>query len=362
MFLAIIAIILTLLLVVGIHEAGHAVVARFFHVKIKKISIGFGKPLLQWRSKSGIDWVWAIWPLGGYVQLLNSRITPVEPKEYSDCFDKKPIWIRIFILLGGALANLITAWVAFTLVFYIGIHYKLPQIQSVQPNSIAAQAGVSSGDQFIAIEGYPTPTWQEVGMQLVILWGSKDVKVTLAQANKTELKEVTLDLSQIKFTGKEKSLLAGMGMTPNLAAPGAVMFSTSILGAMAQANAAIIHMLYFFMMILKQLFSGVIPFAILLGPIGIFAASIASLMQGVVVFIFFIASFSMAVAVVNLFPLPGLDGGSILYCIIEKIRGKPMSVAFEVLLYQLMFIAFCLLLVHLVNNDLARYFIHKSAG
>ena len=78
--------------------------------------------------------------------------------------------------------------------------------------------------------------------------------------------------------------------------------------------------------------------------------------QGVVVFIFFIASFSLAVAVVNLFPVPGLDGGSILYSIIEKIRGKPMSVALEVLIYQLMFIAFCLLLVHLVTNDLTRMF------
>lgn len=356
MLVAILAIILTLILVVGIHEGGHALVARFFGVKIKKISIGFGRPLLQWRSNSGCDWILAMLPLGGYVQLLNSRISPVDSKNYSDCFDKKPIWIRILILLAGAFANLITAWIAFVLVFYIGISYKVPQINSIQSNSIAAQAGILAGDQFVAIEDHPTPSWQEVGMELVILWGNKNVKVTLSQSNNSELKELTLNLSQIKFTGKEKSLLSSMGIEPNLSAPNTLMRSPSISESISRANAAIVHLLYFFMMILKQLFSGVIPFAILLGPIGLFAASIASLMQGVVIFIYFIASFSLAVAVVNLFPIPGLDGGSILYCIIEKARGKPMSVALEVLLYQLMFVGFCLLLVHLVMNDLTRLF------
>ena len=358
MLVAVLAIILTLILVVGIHEGGHALVARFFKVKIKKVSIGFGKPLLQWRSSSGCDWVWAIWPLGGYIQLLNSRIVPVEPKEYSGCFDKKSIWIRILILLAGAFANLITAWIAFVLVFCIGLGYKLPQIDSVQPNSVAAQAGVLAGDQFIAIAGHPTASWQEVGMELVILWGNKDVKVTFSQPSQSQLKEITLDLSQLKFTGKEKSLFASIGIVPNLAAPSGMMRAPSILSAMSQANEFIVHVLYFFMMILKQIVSGVIPFSILLGPIGIFAVSVASLMQGVVVFIFFIAMFSLSVALVNLFPLPGLDGGSIVYCIVEKIRGKPLSIAFEVLLYQLMLIVFCLLLFHLVMNDVSRFFIN----
>lgn len=356
MLMAILAIILTLVLVVGIHEGGHALIARLFHVKIQKISIGFGKPWLQWQSKSGCNWVWARWPLGGYVQLLNSRIAPVDEKEYPLCFDKQPVWVRILILLAGAMANLITAWIAFVLVFSIGINYKLPEVQSVQSNSIAAKAGVLPGDQFISITGHPIASWQEVGMQLVILWGNKDVKVTFNNPAKNELKEVSLDLSQIKFTGKEKSLLASIGITPNLSSASGLLRSDSVMQAMQQANTAITQMLYFFMMILKQLFSGVIPFTILLGPIGIFAASVASLAQGIVVFIYFIASFSLAVAVVNLFPVPGLDGGSILYCIIEKIRGKPMSVAMEVLLYQLMFIIFCLLLVNLLSNDLARLF------
>lgn len=107
-------------------------------------------------------------------------------------------------------------------------------------------------------------------------------------------------------------------------------------------------------MILKQLLTGVIPFSVLLGPLGIFAASVASFTQGVAVFLFFIATLSFAVAVINLFPIPGLDGGSIVYALIEKVRGKAVSVPMELLLHRLVFIIFCVLLVHLLMNDLQR--------
>ncbi|KGP63109.1 peptidase [Legionella norrlandica] len=354
MIMALLAIILTLILVIGIHELGHALVARLFRIKISKISIGFGKPLIKWQTQSGCEWVWAMWPLGGYVQLLNSRISPVDPKENPYCFDKKPVWIRILILLSGAIANLITAWTALVLVFYIGINYKLPQIQSIKPDSLAAKAGVHAGDRWVAIEGYPTSSWQEVGMQLVIHWGQEDVEIVFRQPDK-ELKKTNLNLSQIQFTSKDGSLLDSIGIKPDLSARSVLKRYPSVFESMQKAFLEIAHIFYFFIMILKQLFTGVIPFSILLGPLAIFSASIASLSQGIIVFLLFIATLSLAVALVNLFPVPGLDGGSILYSLIEKIRGKPVSVALEILLHRLMVIVFCVLLVHLLMNDLNRY-------
>lgn len=353
MLFGIIAIILTLILVVGLHEGGHALVARLFRIKIKKISIGFGKPLLRWQSKSGCEWVWAFFPLGGYVQLENTRISPVTPTEHSGCFDKKPIWQRILVLLAGAVANLITAWIAFILVFILGLSYNLPEIKAVQPNSNAAQAGLLPGDKFVSIGEHATPTWSYVGMQLVILWGKKDIPVVLDRNDGTQAK-ATLDLSHVQFHGAKLSLLAQMGIDPDLSAAKSELRASSFFDAVHQANAIMIYMVHFFLMVLKQLFSGVIPFSALLGPIGIFAASIASLTQGLVVFIFFIANLSLAVAVVNLFPVPGLDGGSIVYAVIEKIRGKPVSVAMELLLHKLVFILFCVVLIHLLMNDLQR--------
>ncbi|MGL5742895.1 MAG: M50 family metallopeptidase [Legionella sp.] len=317
-----------------------------------KISIGFGKPLLSWKSDSGCEWVLAFFPLGGYVQLENTRISPVEPAEYPVCFDKKTIWQRILILLSGVVANLITAWFALVMVYSIGLNYTLPEIQEVQPKSVAAQVGILPGEQLISIGEHATPTWSDVGMRLVILWGKKDIPVILKRADGTQ-SQVMLDLSQVPFHVKG-SLLTQLGIKPNLSAAKGTLQASSIGDAIQQTNSAISTMIYFLLMVLKQLFSGVITFSVLLGPIGIFAASVASLTQGVVVFIFFIASLSLAVALINLFPIPGLDVGYILYAIIEKIRGKPISVAMEVLLHQLIVIAFCVLLVHLLMNDLQR--------
>jgi regulator of sigma E protease len=356
MVLAIIAIMLTLLLVIGIHEAGHALVAYLFKIKIKRIAIGFGKPLIQWRSKTGCEWVLGMWFLGGYVHLNNTRINPVAPNEYSTCFDKKAIWQRVLVLLAGIAANIITAWLAFIFVFYVGIHYRLPQINTVVPNSVASKAGILPQEHFISIRGHQTPSWQDVGQELIILWGSKDISVSLKTASGLT-KDVTLDLSQIKFNSTTRSLLASLGVNPNLKAPYQKMQASTFFEAVAKANHTIAYLIYFYVLILKQLFTGVIPFSLLLGPVGLFAASIASLTQGVVVFFYFIASLSVAVALINLFPIPGLDGGSILYAIIEKIRGKPLSVALEILIYRLMLIALSLVFVQLVLNDLA-HFIH----
>lgn len=355
MILAVLAIILTLILVVGLHEAGHAIAAYFLNIKIRRISIGFGPPLVQWTSKSGCEWVWAMWPLGGYVQLLNSRIRPVPESDYPFCFDKKPIISRILVLIAGVVANLITAWCAFILIFSIGMHSQIPQVESVAPNSLAALSGIHSGDQLLAMDSQLTPSWQEIGMSLIVHWGSPDLVIQVKN-NQQEIKELHVNLSQIHFAGRERSLLTSLGIIPNLKAPRQLIQSPSLEDAIHKSTQTTLHLVYFFLMVLKQLFSGVIPFSMLLGPLGLFAASIVSLSQGLVVFMYFIASFSVAVAVVNLFPLPGLDGGSILYAMIEKIRGKPISIALEVLLYQLTFILFCMLLVHLIMNDVQRFF------
>ncbi len=355
MVVALIAIILTLVLVIGIHEAGHALAARFFKIKIQRIAIGFGKPLIQWRSRSGCEWVLGRWFLGGYVHLNNTRIAPVEPKDYSSCFDKKPIWQRIIVLLAGVCANMITAWLAFIVVFYVGIQYRIPQIQTVQPNSVAAKAGMMPQDQLMSIGGVSTTSWQDVGQELIMLWGEKNIPVSL-KTNTGQIKQSTLDLSQIQFNEHTRSLLTSLGISPNIKAIYQKVQAPSFLAAVQQAYSTIVHFIYFFLIILKQLFTGVIPFSVLLGPVGLFAASIASLSQGIVVFLYFIAGLSVAVAFINLFPIPGLDGGSILYACIEKIRGQPISVPLEILIYRLMMILMFLMLVQLLKNDIALFF------
>ncbi|MDI9819091.1 MULTISPECIES: RIP metalloprotease [unclassified Legionella] len=355
MLLSLPAIILTLILVVGIHEAGHAIAARIFSVKIKRISIGFGKLLITWKGKSDQEWVWAIWPLGGYVQLLNSRIQPVSPQELPLCFDQKPVWIRCIILLSGALANLLVAWLALTWLFLIGYQHSPPVILDVAPHSVAAQAGLESGNRLISMGQKKTDSWREAGMLLIMALGKKNVPVAFKD-NQGNVRETSLDLSQWRYNRQDDSLLSGLGIIPDSAKEHQEeVKSKSVVNAAYRAVANSMHLLVFFLVMLKQLLTGMIPFSLLLGPIGLFAASTGSFLQGFTVFLYFIASLSLAVGLINLFPVPGLDGGSIVYALLEKIRGKPVSVAMEVLLHRLAVIFFAVLLVQLLLNDLQRY-------
>lgn len=357
MIKAFIALALTLLLVVGIHEAGHAICAMLFKVKIRRISIGFGKQLITKKDKSGCEWTWALWPLGGYVHLLSSRSETVSESDFRFCFDKKPIWQRVLILLAGSLANFLVAFLALMFMYMLGFKQQIPIIKEVRPQSIAANAGLQANDRFIAISGQHTANWQEAGMNLIMSLGKSEVTVLVANHQGIS-RQVNINLSQLIYKKGDKSLLANLGIK----AESPKLQSEQILGqslpvAAIAALSKINFLLKYFIVMLKQLLTHKIPFTILIGPLGLFAASISSFLQGLAVFLYFIGSFSLAVGFINLFPIPGLDGGSIVYALVEKFRGKPVSIAFEVLLHRLVFILFTLLLIQLLLNDLQRYFI-----
>ncbi|WP_133130000.1 M50 family metallopeptidase [Legionella yabuuchiae] len=351
----IIAIILSLILVIGLHEVGHALAAKLFKVKIKRISIGFGKPIILKCSKKGVEWAWARWPIGGYVKLLNSRIEPVPPELQPYCFDKKAIWKRVIILLSGALANAIVALFALQSYFMIGHREMTPVIAAIMSPSPAAAAGLESGDQFLAINGQLTPSWRAVGMQFIMLLDESNVPI-LIQKPSGEQVQRHLNLNQWEYSQKKNDLLKGLGIKPDVSkthlkqVPGVSLFQ-----ALYQAFAEMISILYFFLVMLKQLFTATIPFATLLGPLGLFSEMVISFLHGVAVYLFFIANLSLAVGLVNLMPIPGLDGGSIVYAMIEKIRGKPISVPLEILLHRLALIILVVAMIQLLMNDLQRY-------
>lgn len=349
------ALIITFILVIGLHEAGHALAARIFNVRIQRISLGFGKPLLKWQRQGGIEWIWAWWPLGGYVQLLNSRIQPVTAAEIPFCFDKRPPWQRGVILLAGVVANLLVAVAALTLMFMLGFKQFPPIVENVKPDSLAALAGIRAGDKLISIGQEETASWQDAGMQLIPVLGQANVRLCVEDAQHHQ-RQVQLDLRNWHFPKHKGSLLALLGidagsMQAHQQWVNGESFPRAFLLALHKSAA----LLMFFALMLKQLLTGVIPFSLLLGPMGLIAVSIGSWTQGLSVFMYFIASLSLSVGFINSLPLPGLDGGSLLYTLVEKLRGRPISVAMEILLYRLVTILFILIFIQLILNDLQRY-------
>ncbi len=352
--MSLLVVILGLFLVIGVHEAGHAIAASFFKVKIKTISIGFGKALIKWQSKGGCQWQWALWPLGGYVKLLNTRIEPVSSDLHKFAFDKKPVWVRCIILLSGAMANIMLAWLALLFMHVVGYQQITPIIGSIKAPSIASAAGFIKRDQFISVGGVKVASWREVGMQLIMAVGQDNVLVVVKNGLNVN-RNLSLDLKNLHLENRKDSLLLKFGIKPALAKESSVkVLGLPIDKAAKKAFLEILNLVIFFLVIIKNIITGIIPFGLLLGPLGIFNEIVASFKQGVAVFLYFIANFSISVALINLFPIPSLDGGSIVLALIEKIRRRPVSIAMEILLNQLILIVFSLLLVQLILNDLHR--------
>ena len=356
--LAVVALLLMFLVVVGLHEIGHALVARCFGVKIESIAIGFGKALFCLKDKRRLKWVIGILPLGGYVQLLNSRNQPVQENQSSQCFDKKTAWIRCLILLAGGFFNFLLALFAMTAVMAVGYSQYPPVVAKVIPQSLMARAGVNSGDRLVAINAQKVDSWQKAGMQFITELGHANVRLEVTNTH-LQTRILTINLQDKQFLRYQYSFFNQLGITPKIGPqylekiPPKPFFS-----AVAHALSEVGSWVLFYLLMIKQLITGMLPISVLLGPLGLFAASIASFAQGFSSFMFFLATLSLAVGVVNYLPIPGLDGGSLFYIMLEKIRGKSLSVAMELLLYRLARIAFFMLMVQLVLNDGVRYFMH----
>src|SRR5690242_14630079 len=118
--ISIIGIIVTILIVVGIHELGHFFMARLFGIKVLRFSIGFGKALYRWYDKKGTEYVIAAIPLGGYVKILDENEEPVAAKEAHLAFNRQALYKRTAIILAGPLSNLLFAFLIYWLLFMVG--------------------------------------------------------------------------------------------------------------------------------------------------------------------------------------------------------------------------------------------------
>lgn len=349
------AVIICLICVIGIHELGHFFAAKCFGVKTNKISLGFGKVLFSWQSKAGYKIDFCILPIGGRVNLLNNRVMPCSIKDYPYCFDKKPIWVRAIILMSGSVANFLLAFLALVLMLMISVKQHNVIIEQVIPNSNAAIAGLRSGDTITKISGHKIYFWRDVGQQIIMHLGQKKVPITMCSVDKV-CHDSFINLDVWNKNNSDFSIFSVIGIKP-LMNESAVTFvkGLAFLQAVYSAGVYFWELMIFFGVMIKQILVGNIPFAALLGPFKFFAAIIDSLRQGFSIFLYFIGSFSLAMGIANLLPIPTLDGGYILYGFLEKIRGKPLTVAMELLIYRLVTIAFFVFFVQLIVNDLHYY-------
>ncbi|MBL4582287.1 MAG: RIP metalloprotease RseP [Gammaproteobacteria bacterium] len=200
--ISIIALLVTLGILVTVHEFGHFWVARRCGVKVLRFSIGFGKAVKTWVGKDGVEYVIAPIPLGGYVKMLGQEDTTVvdtsglsaDQRQYS--FACKPLWQKVAIVAAGPIANFLLAIFVFWLInISYGVSGIAPVVSNVIEGSIAETAGLRAGDEILAVDGDETIIWQQVTLQLLARLGETgEITLTVDPADSSRTREIQVPI------------------------------------------------------------------------------------------------------------------------------------------------------------------------
>ncbi|MBV55987.1 MAG: RIP metalloprotease RseP [Gammaproteobacteria bacterium] len=207
-FISLLALIVTLGILVTVHEFGHFWVARRCGVKVLRFSIGFGKAVKTWIGKDGVEYVLAPIPLGGYVKMLGQEDTSstagdVSLSQRHLSFAYKPLWQRMAIVAAGPIANFLLAIFVFWIIYVsYGINGIAPVINGVVEESPAYVAGLRTGDEILAVDGEETIIWQQVTMQLLARLGETgNLVLTIDPVDSNSLRDVSIPV--ISWMGDE---------------------------------------------------------------------------------------------------------------------------------------------------------------
>ncbi|MDD2882121.1 MAG: RIP metalloprotease RseP [Rhodoferax sp.] len=234
------AFILAIALLIAVHEYGHYRMALARGVKVLRFSIGFGKPLFCWRSKkSGTEFVLALFPLGGYVKMLDEREEPVEPALRHLAFNTQPLRSRVAIVAAGPLANLGLAVLLYACVNWMGVELPAAVLSVPAAGTLASQAGVTGGEHVLQV-GIDEQDLDEVRSFEDVRWAltrgsleGDDVRLVLASPN-SEAREVVLKVSGLPRSEVDAQLFAKIGVIAPFSQP--LIGQTVADGAAARAG------------------------------------------------------------------------------------------------------------------------------
>lgn len=354
MIVSIIYFILILGLIVLVHEFGHFIFAKMFHVHVYEFSIGMGprvwstEKIRAKRKKNGkkvsetIYCIRAI-PIGGFVQLAGEGLEEDKKIKKENLLQYKPVWQRFLIMFFGAGNNFILALI---ILFISALIYGSPDTSTVIPNVIQespmAVAGVKPGDTIVKINGHRTKTLDDVQLYLTI--ANNDTTEFLIKRNNTEYSYKVTPL-----TGEEKEKAGySFGIQYNNKLEKGFVRSLNYSFKKFYAIARQIFLT------IKELFVGGVSVKQLSGPVGIYSAVDQTRTAGFYSVLSLIALLSLNVGIMNLIPFPAFDGGRILFLIIEKIKGKPIKAETENLIHNIGFYILLALLLYVTLNDILR--------
>ena len=366
------AFLLTLGVLVSLHEFGHFLAARACGVRVLRFAIGFGKPLFTYRAANQTEWVLASIPLGGYVKLLDGRDRNqvISLDDRKDAFDHKPLWQRSLIVAAGPFANFFLAVVLFAVIYVSGVPQLPAVLQSPPENSLAYQLGVSQGDRVLGWQELSSDAAPMAGeFETVLSWNALRWNLMDALTGNTGF---ALDLEDSEGSHFIKSFKAEdlpmvrpdgdpmkeLGLLP-IATPlnqwqelklnplDASVLAAQRVWLITKVSARLMLGMFIGQASLKQLG----------GPLSIADMAGKSVQVGWQPFLAFLALISISIGMLNLLPFPMLDGGQLLYDSWELVAGKRISVSVQEQLQKVSFLLLISLSLLALFNDLQRYFL-----
>jgi regulator of sigma E protease len=322
-----------LTIIVFIHELGHFLVARWCGVTVEVFSIGFGREIYGWDDRHGTRWKICWLPLGGYVKFegdANPTSLPQATPEGTTIrsagnFHGKPVWKRAAVVAAGPIANFILAILIFASVFmFIGIPMNEPRVENVLPGSAAEKAGIKSGDLFTAVDGQEIKTFSDL-QQAIWTRGGEQLTVVIDRSGTLINLRLIPDIKEESdgFGGTIKIGLLGVQRAAD--SGNSAVQRLSPVAAIAKGADETWRIISITFKYLGKLVSGNESSKQIGGAISIAKGAGDAASSGVMRFATYVAFLSVSVGLINLFPIPMLDGGHLVYYAIETVLGKPLG-------------------------------------
>lgn len=336
MSITVIASILVFGLLIFFHELGHFLVAKKVGIKVKEFAIGFGPKVISWKSQE-TTYSLRIFPLGGFV-----RMTGEDPEEADEpgSFQAQPVINRFLSIIAGPLMNFLLAVVLFFTIYFafLGVTISPVQIGQVFPEGRAAEAGLQVKDTILTINQEPVETWEQVVREIN---AHPEKQISMVIERNKEVMNFSLSPEKNQQTGHG---LIGIGpetarfrLLPSLhlGARNTVMFVVFIVDSLA------------------KMVTGEIP-ANIAGPVGIVSIVGEVAQTGIVNLLSLAAVLSINLGLLNLLPIPALDGSRLVFLIIEAIRKRPIDPKKESFIHFIGFALLILLMIAVTYKDVVR--------
>ncbi len=352
---------MVLTVIVFVHEMGHYLVARWNGIAIQTFSLGFGPELVGFNDRHGTRWRISTIPLGGYVRFVGDMnaasmpdpeaVAALPPDERRRLFVNKNVWQRIAVVAAGPVANVIfTFLVLYALLLGYGRYTVTPVIGGVVAGSVAAEAGLEAGDTVVSVDGFAVRGFEDF-QRLIATAPARQVVIVLSRQGVEQTVTLTPDVAQETDRFGNTRRIGRIGVTRDVTQADVTLYRPGPIEAVGMTAEEIRFIVDRTVAFLGDFFVGRGDVEQLGGPVKVAKVSGEVATLGIVALINLAALLSLNIGIFNLLPVPVLDGGHLLYYVVEAIRGRPLSQKAQELGFRVGFAIVGSLMIFTLLND-----------